>query len=289
MASQVYFGTATKQTWIKSPASGMKASSIGWATQSQLLDGRAFVRRSAASHRQYDASWLGSMNDPDLSVSLQTIKDFADGLYGDGPFYFVDPYAATSNIMPPNWAAPMLAESGWLELTENIVPTYAVSTANNNFPGKYAQYVATGAFESEQKLTLIIPSTHKLHFGWHGPATGSTTGIRIVPYKRADGLADTALNPTKITSGGTLRTNTQVSGSTYSRVEIFLATSGAATVNIGAMIAQILVASSSPAAGGFVSGRGHTGLEFAQSPTIDYYSANVNNGQIGMSATWIEV
>jgi hypothetical protein len=229
------------------------------------------------------------MNDPDLSVSLQTIKDFADGLYGDGPYYFVDPYAATSNIMPPNWAAPMLAENGWLELTEDIVPTYAASTANNNFPSRYAQYVTTGAFESEQKLTLIIPNTHKLHFGWHGPSTGSTTGIRIVPYKRADGLADTALNPTKITAGGTLRTNTQVSGAVYSRVEIFLATSGAATVNIGAMIAQILIASSSPAAGGFVSGRGHTGLEFAQSPTIDYYSANVNNGQIGMSATWIEV
>lgn len=289
MASQVYFGTATKQTWIKSPASGMKASSIGWATQSQLLDGRAFVRRSSGSHRQYDASWLGSLNDSDLSVSLQTIKDFADGLHGDGPYYFVDPYAATSNILPPNWAAPMLAEKGWLELTENITPTYVAAGVNNNFPSKYAQYVTTDGFVSEQKLTLIIPNTHKLHFGWHGPATGSTTGIRIVPYKRADGLADTAINPAKITAGGTLRTNTQVSGATYSRVEIFLATTTASTVNIGAMIAQILISSSSPVAGGFLSGRGNTGLEFAQSPTMDYYSANVNNGQIGMSATWIEV
>jgi hypothetical protein len=289
MAGQVYFGTADKQTWIKAPATGMKASSNSWGTRSQLLDGRAYVRRSNQSHRQYDATWVGSLNDSDLSTSLQTIKNFADGLYGDGPFYFVDPFAADQNVMPPHWAAPMLAEKGWLTLTEDIDPTFTAAAINNQFPVKYASYVTTDDFISEDKITLIIPTGYKLAFGWHGPSAGSSTGIRIVPYKRADGLADTAINPTKITAGGTVRTNTIVSGTTYSRVEIFLATTTASTVNITAMIAQIIPTTASVAAGGFIAGKGTTGLDFAASPTIDYYSSAINNGQIGMSATWVEV
>lgn len=46
MASQVYFGNASKQTWIKAPASGMKASSSSLITEQQLLNGRTFVNRS---------------------------------------------------------------------------------------------------------------------------------------------------------------------------------------------------------------------------------------------------
>lgn len=289
MAGKVYFGTAEKQTWIKAPATGMKASSNSWNTRSQLLDGRSYVRRSNQSHRQYDATWVGSLNDSDLSVSLQTIKNFADGLYGDGPFYFVDPFAADENLMPPHWAAPMLAEKGWLTLSEDIDPTFTSATINNNFPLKYATYVTTDNFVSEDKITLIIPTGYKLAFGWHGPSAGSTTGIRVVPYLRSTGLADTALNPTKITAGGTVRTNTQISGTTYSRVDIFLATTAASTVNITAMIAQVIPTAASVAAGGFVAGKGTTGLDFASSPTIDYYSSAINNGQIGMSATWVEV
>lgn len=289
MASQVYFGTADKQTWIKSPASGMKASSVGWSTQSQLLDGRAFVRRSNGTHRQYDASWLGSMNNTDLSMSLHTIKDFADGLYGDGPYYFIDPYAAKTNLMPPHWAAPMLAEKGWLELATDVTPTYTAASVANNFPTKYAEYITTDDYESTEKLTIIIPTGYKLNFGWHGPLGGSTTGIRIVPYLRSTGLADAALNPNMITAGGTTRTNTQVNGTTYSRVEIFIGTTLASTVRITAMIAQLTLNGYSVDAGGFIAGRGITGLEFTQSPAIDYYSANINNGQIGMSATWVEV
>lgn len=289
MAGQVYFGTASKQTWIKAPATGMKASSNSWGTRSQLLDGRAYIRRSNQSHRQYDATWLGSLNDPNLNTSLQTIKNFADGLYGDGPFYFIDPFAADQNVMPPHWAAPMLAEKGWLPLTEDLVPSFNASTANNNFPSKYISYETPDNFVSEEKLTLIIPTGYKLAFGWHGPTGGATTGVRILPYKRSDGTADTAINPTMITAGGTTRTNTTVSGTTYSRVEIFLATTTASELSITAMIAQIIPTTASVATGGFIAGRGTTGLDFASSPTIDYYSSAINNGQIGMSATWVEV
>jgi len=286
---KVYFGNKNKQTWIKAPTSGMKASSAGWSVENQLLSGRASVKRSSASHRKFDASWLGSVNSTDEEVSLQTIKSFADGLYGDGPFYWVDPFATTQNLMPEHWAAPMLAEKDWPQLSYDLTPTFSTSSANNHFPIKYATYTTTGAYASTEKLVLIIPTGYKLMFGWHGPTGGSTTGIRIVPYLRSTGAADTAINPTMITAGGTVRTNTSISGTTYSYVEIFLATAGAATVNITGMIAQIIPASSTVASGGFIPGKGTTGLEFSAAPNMEYYSSEINNGQIGMSATWIEV
>jgi hypothetical protein len=288
MAGLVYFGTGDKQSWIKAPASGMRANMQGWGADNQLLNGRAFVKRSAASHRRFEASWLGSYNSTE-EASLQNIANYAMGLYGDGPYYFVDPFAANQNVMPPHWAAPMLTVTDWPSLAKGLPVSFNISAINNSFPMKYASYTTTDAYESTNKLTLIIPTGYKLAFGWHGPATGSTTGVRIVPYLRSTGLADTAVNPTKITAGGTVRTNTTISGTTYSKVEIFLATTTASTLNITAMMAQIIPTASSVASGGFIAGKGTTALEFLQAPTIEYMSSAINSGQIGMAATWVEV
>jgi hypothetical protein len=289
MASKVYFGTATKQSWIKAPLSGMKAGSQGWATETQLLNGRLHLQSSQASHRRYEASWVGDINDTDLELSLSTIRDFSSGLYGQGPFYFVDPFASNQNILPQNWAAPMLTEYDWPNIAD-ITPGFFDSTLlTNNYPVRYAEYDMDAAYESTVKLTLIIPPGFRLHFGWHGTVASASTGVRITPYLRSTGLADADLNPSKITAGGSLRTNTAINGNTYSRVEIFLASTLDATVQICGMIAQILPDTDSVESGGFISGRGTTGLQFAQKPQIEYYSSAVNKGQIGMSASWVEV
>lgn len=289
MARKVYFGNATKQTWIDAPQSGMQAGSVGWSSEAMLLNGEMSIKRSTGSHRRFEMSWLGSMNDPSIENSLNTIKDFSDGLYGDGPYYWNDPFAVGSNVLPPQWAAPMLTEKDWSDIASGLTATYTAATVANSYPIKYATFETDGAYASTTKLTLIIPTGYKLHFGWHGPASGSTTGVRIVPYLRADGTAATALNPTKITAGGTIRTNTQISGTTYSKVEIFIASGSASTINITGMIAQIIQDGSSVASGGFISGRGTKALDFSSKPEIEYYSAAINNGQIGMSATLVEV
>jgi hypothetical protein len=286
--SGVYFGNKDKQLWIKAPKTGLKANNSGKIVQNDYLSGRSSIKRSQASKRTYDPSWLGYQNSED-GTSIYVLKDFADGLYGQGPFYFLDPYAIDQNILPPHWAAPMLTEKDWPSLAPGFSANFVVEDVPNNYPMSYASYEVAGTYQSTNKLTIIIPKDYALNFGWHGPTAGSSTGVRVVPYLRATGEADTALNPAKLPTNSTTRTNLKLKGDTYSYVEIFIATSGAAEVNITGMIAQILPETSSVAPGGFISGRGTTAIEFAQIPEIEYYSAAIGDGLIGLSASWVEV
>jgi hypothetical protein len=286
--SGVYFGNKEKQQWIKAPKTGLKAINSGKVVQNDYLSGRSSVKRSRASKRTYDPSWLGYQNSED-GTSIYVLKDFADGLYGDGPFYFLDPYAVDQNVLPPHWAAPMLTEKDWPSLSSDFSATFVAETSSNNYPTRYASYVTTAGYVSESKLTIIIPQDYALNFGWHGPTAGSSTGVRVVPYLRSNGAADTAINPTKIATTVNTRTNLKLKGDTYSYVEIFIATSSASTVNITGMIAQILPENAAVAQGGFISGRGTTAIEFSQIPEIEYYSAAIGDGLIGLSAGWVEV
>lgn len=289
MAGKVYFGNGSKQQWIKAPSSGMKAGSAGYVSETQLLNGGATLRRSQASHRKFSASWNGSLNTDITAENLHVIKDYADGIYGEGPFYWLDPFAVAENVLPPHWAAPMLTERDWGALSSGISASFVASPSVNDYPSKYASYVMPENYVSTKKLTIIIPENYALNFGWHGPTAGASTGVRIVPYLRSTGLADTAINPAKIATSSNTRTNVKVKGDTYTHVEIFLATTDAATVNITGMIAQVLPENSSVEQGGFISGRGTTGLEFATFPQIDLYSSAINDGWVSMSVDWVEV
>jgi hypothetical protein len=292
MAGSVYFGNGTTQQWIKAPSSGLNASPVGWSSTQQLLNGGAFVKRSRATHREFNMNWLGSLNSTEQS--LQTIKDYYDGLYGDGPFYWLDPYAMSSNILPPQWAAPGIAEKDWSKLSATVTPTFAAAAYNNNYPKRRATYSLGSGHADTRKLTIIIPSGYTFHFGWHATASGvsaaTSAGVRIVPYNLS-GAAQTAVNPASLLAGGTTRTNQTFAGSSYSKVEIYLANGGGSTAsaNIVAMIGQVLATGTSVASGGFLAGRGTTGLEFGSPVTLEYYSAAINSGQVGMSTKFIEV
>lgn len=286
--SGVYFGNKDKQLWIKAPKTGLKANNTGKIVQNDYLSGRSSVKRSRASKRDYNPSWLGYQNSED-GTSIYVLKDFADGLYGDGPFYFLDPYAVDQNVLPPHWAAPMLTERDWPSLSSDFSASFTAESVTNNYPIRYATYETPDDYESTNKLTIIIPQDYALNFGWHGPAAGSSTGVRVVPYLRSTGAADTAINPPKLATNVNGRTNIKIKGDTYSYVEIFIATADASTVNITGMIAQILPETASVAQGGFISGRGTTAIEFSQIPEIEYYSAAIGDGLIGLSAGWVEV
>ena len=295
----VYFGNSTYQAWIKAPQTGMKASNQGWSSETQLLSGRTHIRRSGASHRRFTMNWLGPMND--LENSLSIVKDFADGLYGDGPFFWNDPYATTSNLFSPAWGSPAMAiDSDWYAIcpddvgvTKEKVLTSSISNlvGNNtqNYPAYAAKYTTPGnpTLESD-KFTFYIPDGYTLWVGLHGHH-GTTGKAFLRPYN--NGTAGTPLELAPLGVNTATRFNASVSSSTADRAEFYLAkvAPSPCTFHIVGIMAQLLKTGQSPEQGSFISGRGTTGLEFASLPEIEYYSAAINNGQIGMSLTMAEV
>lgn len=294
MARTVYFGNPAYQTWIKAPASSMDASASGYVNKIDFLNGGSSVRRSNRTSRQFSMSWNGQMNGSDQAENLQVVKDFYDGLYGAGPFYWLDPFAMDSNLFAPHWAAPMLGELDWAKISATVTPTFTAGSYANAYPIKYATYALAGSHADATKFTIIIPTGYTLNFGWHSTianrTASSAAGVRVVPYNLS-GVAQTAVNPNSLLAGGTTRTNATFDGSSYSKVEIFLAngSGSASSVNIVAMIAQVLKTGVSVASGGFISGRGTAQLQFSDAPKMTYISAGINNGQIEMSANFTEV
>jgi len=299
MAGKVYFGNTNFQTWITAPQTGMIASSSGFAATTDLLNGRSFVKRSNGAARKFSASWLGSMNGTDLTSNLQTIKDFSDGMYGTGNVYWLDPYAISQNVLPPHWAAPGLASRDWPTLS-SVTPTFTTlsGTSNvyaNNFPQTYATYIGVGTSTSKS-IDIIIPSGYYLHFGWHATVSGvsaiSAPGYYVRKYSRATNLEVTSGGfpdfPLSLLAGGTTRTNWVIDGTTYSRVRITFGASSVATTSVVGAIAQILP-TATPTTGAFIPGKGTSALQFASPLEIEYYSSAINNGQIGLSTTFVEV
>jgi hypothetical protein len=300
MAGKVYFGNDEKQSWIVAPQSNMQAGSKGYVFEQQLLSGSTFIKRSDASHRRFEMSWLGSLNSPDLQDGLQLIKEFSDGLYGTSKMFWNDPYALKTNLFSPAWAAPFMSiGSDWeaicpddVGVTKQTVTTASISSlvGNNtkNYPANSAKFLAPGNPNLESdKFTFYVPPGYTLWLGLHGHH-GNTGAAFGRAYKNKVAATPTAITPLGVDTS--TRVNTAFSSTVADKVEFYIAkiASSPCEFHISGLIAQLLPTGQSPGTGDFLSGRGTTGLEFATFPQIEYYSANINNGQIGMSVAFTE-
>lgn len=291
MERKVYFGNSIKQLWIPAPRTGLNASSEGFFSDAQLLTGRAFIRRSKANHRRFSPSWTGSLNAPSVNDSLHTIKDFFDGIYGGGPYYWLDPFAVNTNLLAPHWAAPMLSGNDWPAISSIGTAVLVDTPANNrNYPYKSLELELPAEIATSTSYArIIIPEGYRLHFGWHGTQDSGDATITLRCYERSTGdFVDVTTEPLPVTSG--LRTNKNVNGSTYSMVDILVQnpSESESIISIAGMIAQVLQDVAFVEQGDFISGRGTMGLQFSSAPSITYLSAKINEGQVEMATNFIE-
>jgi hypothetical protein len=291
MERKVYFGNAVKQLWIPAPKTGMDASSAAFFNSAQLLSGRAFTTRSGANHRRFSPAWNGSLNAASVNDSLHTIKDYFDGIYGEGPFYWIDPFAINTNLLSPNWASPMLGQNGWSSIS-SVGSAALVDTTTNtrNYPYKSLELTFTDTVqESTESFRVIVPESHRLHFAWHGEQDSGGATIILRCHNRDTGVT-TDVETTPMGVNTSLRTNTQVRGRDYSMVDIIVknTTANASVITIAGMIAQVLPEFDTVEQGDFISGRGTGGLLFASAPSISYLSSKINDGLVEMATEFIE-
>jgi hypothetical protein len=291
MDRKVYFGNSVKQMWIPAPRTGLDASSAAFFSDSQLLSGRASVRRSMANHRRFAPTWVGALNADSANDSLHTIKDFFDGIYGDGPFYWLDPFAVDQNLLAPHWAAPMLSVKDWPSIS-SIGTAELVDTPSNtnNYPYKSLELTLPATIASSTKVArIILPAGYKLDFGWHGARESGDAAVTLRCYDRATGDA-TDINTQPIAVTSNVRTNQSVSGNTYSMVDVLVKNPSASSsvISIAGLIAQVRPATETSERGGFISGRGTMGMQFSSAPSISYLSAKINDGLVELATSFIE-
>lgn len=273
---QVWFGTKDYMQWIADPNVDVSAGKVGFAASGNFLSGGAWSRRSKTAARRFNFSWS-----PKKRARLQPILDYADGMYGPGPFYYVNPFAMTTNALPSYWAAPYLNGYDGPLLVDGNRPALVTSPVVNGYPLESAVYtVNTNSLVPS--LFLPIPPGYRAYVGAHGAGLTGTAFVSVTQHTATTVGGPTALTWLTTTDNPTnFITNSTTTGMTIS----FRATTNG-TMRLDGLVVQMLPSGSTSPVGGFISGQGSAGLSFVEQPSVSEYSAALD--MIGVSAEMIE-
>lgn len=269
---RMWFGTKERMSAIRAPKIDYAAPKVGWSGgTTQYLNGGAYVRRSITAHKEYSFSW-GNMSREEIRL----INDYADGVYGSGPVYFLDPFAMDTNLLPQHWATPRLVWDDAPVLMggdrSTVLDLGNLAVNPLGYPAKGATYYDSGAgsvpMAQRPRLYIPVPDGYTLWFGVHGQPY--QTSPNIVQVKPSNGAAVTM--PLLGLSDTNRFSNSWDGTTAMTGVEISL-TGQLGLATLHGMMAQVLPTGVLPQAGGFISGQGNSGVRFAVQPTLQQYSA----------------
>lgn len=291
---QMWFGTREKMGWIELPQTGADVSPARRTSGETLIVGGAFQRNSFDAHKTYQFVW------PDSSSRqlASTLQGYANGTYGRGLLYFLDPMYYETNLLPRRIADPSMAlDYEAPSLVSGVLPRSTPTPANsNNLPVQTAVYDLPANYRaSDADYTWIpIPEGMTLLLGAFYTSSGNATAGWVVK----SGSTKTLL-PKVSLSASTIITNFFPHDPAIGGVSlgIDVVTPGAsAVVSPVAAVARFIrngdIASLDPSilSGPWMSGEGHSGARFSGNggPTLVNYSG-IDGGQVGMSASFVEV
>jgi hypothetical protein len=289
---QIWFGIPGQHMqWCPAPLAGAEAANVNHVASIAFENGGSDVARSKQYRKQYTFSFTGLAEELD---GIGVYNKFASGFYGDGLFYFSDPYAWETNLFSAGWASPGLIEQGW-ENIYDTTPTFANTTANNyNQPLRTPTWSVTSSANAVPATAngvqyIVIPPTHTLNIGVTGSATG-TAVVRVVPIN-TDGTNGTAVDLTLIGATSATRMNATFAGSSYQAVKVYITRTdtSTSTISIVSMMARLVETGKSlTLTGNHMPGEGHTGLEFSDDARVETYTY-MYPPRKGLSTTLVEV
>jgi len=253
----MWFGTRAYMQTVRDPDVSPDYEVVGWGETTQYLNGGLGVSASATAHREYTISWSSLTRD-----QVRQITDYADGVYGTGLIYWLDPVAMDKNVLPQSWATPALGGRDAVPLAGNVrPPVFSQSDQSQGYPTESAEYTMSGA-TVVRPLFIPVPSGYTAWFGVHG--SSATNFVKVTPYTGAS--AGTPVYPAILGVNTTTRVNTSVSSVTGIQLSLNNGVTGSGILT--GMIVQILPTGATPATGGFISGQGHSGCRFIGRPTV---------------------
>ena len=238
-----WFGTEQLMQWLPTPNRGAQTGSEGWTAEGQLLNGGSSQLGSFGSHREYVFEWPSTST----AKASQTMKSYADGTFGRGLIYFLDPLIYTTNIFPAMWADPSMGvgQEG-ATLVYGIDPTALPTSGReqNELPVNSAYYdltsVSAGWRGKEDAIFLPVPEGYTLSLG----AIYSSTGSGGVFYRTQTktGALGAVTSLTALTPSTSTLVNTFIGASDLAGVWVYVGKSsaGASSVTATAMTARLL-------------------------------------------------
>lgn len=291
--TNLWFGTVNRMGWVPTPNRGADVSPVGWQAGGELLSGGAWQLHSFNSAKNYQFEWPTSSS----REAAQLIKTFADGTYGRGLIYFVDPLIYDINVFPAMWADPSMGIGSEAQsLVRGVTPSGTPTTLFPEFdlPINSAVYdlsaigaSAIGQLDDSNSVFIPIPEGFQLNVGAFYSSIGSA-GVFTSPI--AVGGAATSYAVVPPSTGNLFNTVlTTQPGEVGIRLWIGKTAAGAGAVTIAglhARLSPIGVAPEGPPR--WIGGQGHSGCAFAGYPTYINFSGT-NGGQVQYAATFREI
>lgn len=292
----LWFGTTDRMQWVATPNRGADVSPEGWSAGGATLQGGAFQLNSFSSARNYIFEWPPSSS----REAAQLMKSYADGTFGRGLIYFVDPLIYDTNVLPAMWADPSMAvgEESHL-LSPGATISYAPTTGNPDFqlPVRTVTYdfssagvMSDATLDDSNSVFLPIPDGFQLVIG----VLGSYSGGGAVRYSRVSlgGATSGAVAIPALSPAGTSLFSaviTPAPGEVGVRIWVGKTASGAASATLTALHARLVkVGSTLSGPNYWVGGQGHSGCRFSGKPTYMNHTG-VDGGQVSYAATFREV
>jgi len=261
----MWFATREKGLWVKCPSVGMPSNSVGWGAEEDYLNGGAYSVSSTASHKEFSLTWNTATRD-----EVRPIMDFRSRLYGDGPFFWSDPFTNKYNVLPQWLASPFQGLDDGIILTGSTTRGAQVQTPANtlDYPTRSIRYTVSGS--ANTKVWVPIPPGHTAWVGVHG-LTG-TGGTVVATPTTGPTTTGTPTTLTMLAVTDPVRVNHSVDSNSGTNTGVLISLGGSGTVTLSGLMVEILPTGDTPATGGFISGQGHSGCSFKGWPAYTPYS-----------------
>lgn len=267
--NMMWFGNRNYMQWVKCPEVSADYGSMGTQHSARYLNGGAFNRQTFTAAKNYRLSWsLTSV------AEIRKITDYVEGVYGEGPMYWSDPFTMGVNALPQSFATPSIGARDGVVLngSEERPGIIKTSIPGLGLPYESAVYELNSATDKPVKVWVPIPPGHGYVAAAYGSRTG-TAAVRITPD------VGTAAN---LTLGTPMRTVAPA----HNGIQIAL--TGTGTLTLAGVVVRVLPSSQvAAAAAPYASGQGHSGCAFDGYPTKEMYSAALDLA--GLTAQFVEV
>lgn len=277
---QIWFGNVAHAQWVPCPLTGMTRQREKRSTELALDNGGLVIDNSYANHSFYEIDLpIG----PSAGYNgIEAFPAFDSGEWGTDFLRFVDPVRQSENLFTENWASPGLAELGWKGVYDSTAsPTFgnvaAAATSSYQKPLRNCTFswTATAAnalpVQRASTFTFLIPPTMTAWIGASGSATG-TAVVQVQPIN-LDGSLAAVVNVTLSAETAAPALSASFSGATYKAIKVYVTATatGASSITLNSMWAQILLTGQTPILNRHIPGKGHAGLRFRGTARVETY------------------